>query len=54
MLKKATVSFSINNAQDKVKDVADIILVKDDLKQVAVTMQHGREYKDHLMKFVML
>lgn len=55
MLKKATVAFStFKNAHDEVKNAADIILEDDDLIQVAETMCHGREYKDHLMKFVML
>ena len=65
MLKRATVAFSIQDAEDEVKEAADIVLlnenleqgeqgVQDDLKQVALTVRHGREFKDHLMKFIML
>ena len=55
MLKKSKVAFSklLMMDHDAAK-AADIILTTDDLEEVVFAVSQGREYKDHLMKFIML
>ena len=55
MLKKANVSFSTSEkCTENAQDNADMVLQRDDLRDVALAMTHGRAYKDHLLKFMLL
>ena len=54
-LKKARVGFSDGlHGNDVAKTTSDIVTISGSIATVALTVITGREYKDHLMKFIML
>lgn len=55
MLQKAKVAFSTNLiSHEQSKANADMILMSDNLQDVIMAVTKGRQYKDHLMKMLML
>ena len=55
MLRKANIAFStLEKCQEEAKDAADMVLMRDDLRDVALAVTHGRAYKDHFLKFMLL
>ncbi len=55
MLRKANIAFSTSEkCQDEAREAADMVLMRDDLRDVALAVTHGRAYKDHLLKFMLL
>jgi len=55
MLQKAKVAFSTNLISvEASKANADMILMSDNLQDVIMAVTKGRQYKDHLMKMLMM
>ena len=55
MLQKAKISFSTSqSATPDATKAADMILMQDSLQDVVMAVTKGRQYKDHLLKFVLM
>ena len=55
MLNKAKISFSTyNRSHVEARNAADMILMTDSLENVITAVSKSRQYKDHLLKFVLL
>ena len=55
MLQKAKISFSTSQASTpEATKAADMILLTDSLADVVMAVTKGRQYKDHLLKFVLM
>ena len=55
MLNKAKISFSTyNRSHEEARKAADMVLMTDSLEDVITAVSKARQYKDHLLKFVLL